>query len=224
MSQSSERPLIPKSMRHKRILDVAKEQPEASLEDIADNIPSATAELVENVLDQYGDPAELESEHEAETDLSEGLSQSDLPNPEALTEKQLEVLRLISENPDATQQELATMLGVSPSTVCSHVNSIPGFDWKQRRQIVPMLKKRGDVFESEMASTIEHQASTQQDAMAEISERVSVLEAKLDSIDTVSLSKPMRSNPEIIHKVIHACVKSEVISDEEELEIIKAMV
>lgn len=47
---------MPKSMRHKRILDIAERKPEAPLEAIADEIPSATVDLVEEVLDEYGDP------------------------------------------------------------------------------------------------------------------------------------------------------------------------
>ena len=45
-------------MRHKRILDVAAANPDASLEAIAEEVPTATVDLVERVLERYGDPAE----------------------------------------------------------------------------------------------------------------------------------------------------------------------
>lgn len=44
-------------MRHKRILDAAADNPNASVEELASRIPTATAELVERVLDEHGDPA-----------------------------------------------------------------------------------------------------------------------------------------------------------------------
>ena len=48
---------LPSSMRHKRILDVAADQPDASIEDIAEQVGMATPDLVERVLEQYGDPS-----------------------------------------------------------------------------------------------------------------------------------------------------------------------
>lgn len=55
---------LPKAMRHKRVLDVAAERPDASIETIAEEIPSATTDLVEHVLEEYGDPATKAAELE----------------------------------------------------------------------------------------------------------------------------------------------------------------
>ncbi|MFB6191979.1 MAG: hypothetical protein ABEI11_01515 [Haloarculaceae archaeon] len=55
MSQSRE-PDTPRAVIHKRILDVAADQPDASMAAIADEITGATTDLVERVLDEYGDP------------------------------------------------------------------------------------------------------------------------------------------------------------------------
>lgn len=49
---------LPQSMRHQRILDIAAKQPQASMESIGEEVPSATVELVEHVLEEYGDPAD----------------------------------------------------------------------------------------------------------------------------------------------------------------------
>lgn len=51
----------PKSIRQKRILTVAAENPEASLEDIASEIATATPNVVETVLEEFGDPADDEA-------------------------------------------------------------------------------------------------------------------------------------------------------------------
>lgn len=53
--------MLPQSMRHQRILDLAADQPHASMESIAKDVPSATVELVENVLEEYGDPGHDDS-------------------------------------------------------------------------------------------------------------------------------------------------------------------
>lgn len=48
---------MPRALIHKRILDEATERPEASMEELADEIAGASGTLVERVLEEYGDPA-----------------------------------------------------------------------------------------------------------------------------------------------------------------------
>ncbi|MDS0280771.1 winged helix-turn-helix domain-containing protein [Haloarcula onubensis] len=74
MSEAKERTPRPKSMRHKRILDAAAEDPSASIEDLARLVPSATPDLVERVLEEYGDPAE---EGDAEGHAGDDSASSD---------------------------------------------------------------------------------------------------------------------------------------------------
>lgn len=57
MSDSEVGETVPKSMRHRKILDIAANRPDASVDEIAEEVPSATADLVERVLEDYGDPA-----------------------------------------------------------------------------------------------------------------------------------------------------------------------
>ncbi|PSQ29484.1 hypothetical protein BRD06_02825 [Halobacteriales archaeon QS_9_67_15] len=47
----------PRAMIHRRILDVAASDPEASLAAIADEVSGASTDLVDRVLDEYGCPA-----------------------------------------------------------------------------------------------------------------------------------------------------------------------
>jgi DNA-binding MarR family transcriptional regulator len=51
----------PPAIIHKRILDAAEANPNASIDGLADEIGGASPSLVERVLDQYGDPAAAES-------------------------------------------------------------------------------------------------------------------------------------------------------------------
>lgn len=57
MSKSEPPSTQPKSIRQKRILDIAADNPDATLAEIAEQIPSVSADHVDRVLDQYGDPA-----------------------------------------------------------------------------------------------------------------------------------------------------------------------
>lgn len=139
-------------MIHKKILDAAESEPGASVERLAVAVNGASADLVERVLEEYGDPAESEgttggSEHDADEEqpqmehaqTNENGSGVDAQgvhepsNPPTLTVKQREALRAIRASPDATQGELAEQFGVTQSTVNNRLNTIEGFDWKRRR-------------------------------------------------------------------------------------------
>jgi len=57
MSKSESSSIQPKSIRQKQILNVAAENPGATLAEIAEQVPSVSTDHVDRVLDQYGDPA-----------------------------------------------------------------------------------------------------------------------------------------------------------------------
>lgn len=58
------------------------------------------------------------------------------PTDAELTDKQREALQAIAEHPEATQAELADLLGVSRATVNKRVNGIAGFEWSDRQAFV----------------------------------------------------------------------------------------
>ena len=58
------------------------------------------------------------------------------PDPGSLTQKEHETLRAIAHDTDATQQDVADMLGVSRATVSNRVNAVEGFDWADRDSFV----------------------------------------------------------------------------------------
>lgn len=56
MSRTGEQASTPRAVIHKRILDAAESKPSASMEEVAGGIGGASTDLVERVLDRYGDP------------------------------------------------------------------------------------------------------------------------------------------------------------------------
>lgn len=298
---------VPRAVVHKKILDAAASRPEAAMAELADDVSGATTSIVERVLGEYGDPAyplEGDDEHDEppgseppgstdpETDsddppMSEHEFRSDepldpIPDPTAVTEKQLETLREIHDRPDATQAELAEILGVSSATINQRVNAIDGFDWSRRREFVASMFGDGGDGESgdrpfaaddrsksdangtdERADEVEPpptsasvegarsngagksaleggpgQADSDSDregpnavsaeTIEELTGRVERVDHRLETLEErLSSTDPsgcgILSDPELAHKVIHACFSAEHITEAEELRILRSM-
>jgi DNA-binding CsgD family transcriptional regulator len=262
MSADDDARSLPKSMRHKQVLDVAEKNPGASVEELASMVPSATAELVEHVLEEYGDPATTtESEEEpasteentadsdessdqtaatandtvgAESSEERASEDSEYPEPEALSEKQREVLAVIAAHPEATQREIGKQLGVSGSTVSNRVNSIEEFEWSDRASFVdavysespsPETTADGGVTDETASSETVNSATPDttvdiETELTRLEERIADLEATLtdETSETAAFS-----DPELVHKVVHACMESDSISEAEELRILQSL-
>jgi hypothetical protein len=148
----------PSALIHRRILDVADEEPRATIEDIADRVSGASPTYVERVLDEYGDPADDSgSDEEPDTPTAETAEAGDGdagessdrgtadPDLSELSDKQYETLVAVADRPDATQAEIAERLGVGRAAVAKRLNDIPGFDWASRESFVrETLPFRGD--------------------------------------------------------------------------------
>ena len=242
---------LPKSMRHKQILDIAAEQPEASLEEIAEDIPSATADLVENVLEKYGDPASDEGsavEDDTSAQAQKNEEEEDKPESPAnngtdsfekwtsdknetptdlhtidVTESQREVLQVVKNQPEATQREIGKTLDVSAATVSNRVNSIPGFDWERRREIAETLFDKNDPKSEHECTTMTTPESDQDASIAQLQERVQSIEEHVNGHDPDLVAESGLADPELMHKVLHACLNSEAITEEEELQILKGL-
>jgi hypothetical protein len=296
MSKPDTHTLKPKSVRHKQILDLAAADPEASYQDIAEEIPSATADLVENVLDEYGDPADAatESDDEDPTSEMEDMDTVSVPDLDDLSDLERDTLRLIRDRPDATQQELADEMDVTAATISTRVNSIPGFDWTDREEFTDALfndedepatdpptepadeetdesasddsgetptESTAEAMEQEPATdaTTERASTSNADAKAdggdveptsseqpapmtettqaepedpapttdysntEIEQQLRDLDARLDALES-DPDDSVLADPELAHKVVHACMESDQISSEEELQIIRSLV
>lgn len=254
----------PKSIRHKRILDIAADEPDATLEDIARQIPSVTPDLVERVLEQYGDPAEdttedpLDSEHTGDS--------APYPAPTDLTTKQRAALRAVHDQPEATQREIANELDVSPATVSNRVHSIDGFDWTTRANFsrhvfgTPPGRTDGDIEDETLPEdagnetvpedtedeTVPEDAGNEtpdedstKDSQREMADAMTTdntelterLEALTDRLSTVEDRLDARTDgatrsftdPELTHKIMHACMESETITEDEELRILREL-
>lgn len=209
MSKSDSTVSIPKSIRQKRILDVAAEKPDAAVEELAEEIPSATADLVENVLEEYGDPAD-----DQPTTPPTGVDSPDaevFPAPENISTVQRETLQAIREYPEATQQELSNRLEVAPATISNRVNAIPNFEWSNRVSIATTILSNSQTTEPSMPSTNGAQPPSDTD----LRERVETLENQLDA-EPHGSSESAFDNPEFAYKILRACMNAEEISEDEE--------
>ncbi|WP_222912805.1 winged helix-turn-helix transcriptional regulator [Natrinema sp. SYSU A 869] len=161
---------VPRAVVHKRILEIAESRPEESMAAIADRVTGATTSLVEQVLDEYGDPGTIEADEatveDAEPTAADDETAADAVDdslfdesamshhttgtdesivaPADITETQLETLREIRDHPHATQAVLAESLGVSSATISQRVNGIAGFDWADRQTFVKQFFNRAE--------------------------------------------------------------------------------
>jgi hypothetical protein len=256
---------IPRSVRQKQILDVAAEHPDASLETIAMEVQSATVDLVERVLEEYGDPATGRSD-QPDTDLADNSGDQpetnstdtptdrsdppetnstdtptgrsdppeaeppapepdeDLPDHSSLTDEQWETLRAIYRNPEATQKEIGERLDVARATVSNRLNAIDGFDWDDRYAMASA------VFDASAAGSRDVRNGTTADVrnsepmVEQLSARIEALERQLEDSDAGSDAETPLDDPQLAHRVMHACLKSDAITEPEELRIVKALI
>lgn len=221
MSRSKSRPTLPKSIRQKQILDLAAGQPDASLEELAAEIPTATAKLVENVLKEYGGPAEGQSESAPDTPDSQMIHENHHLSPD-LTEKQLETLYAIRDHPEASQRELAKVLDISGATISNRVNSIEGFDWAERQSFAEAVLKNGSDATEQDRTTRDTDADYEA-TLDQLIECITAVEQRLEQSAGDSDSSAGFDNPELIHKVAHASLRSDAITEDEELRILKVL-
>lgn len=297
MSAEDDDKPYPRSMRHKRILDVAADHPDLSIDEVASRVPSATTDLVERIFEKYGDPAvdadtptgttetmqstnETPTQGDDETGTTEmnGSSGTDdgeadlppdggpgtgrgsdteppapgVPSPEDLTAKQREVLSVVADHPEATQREIGDRLGMSGSTVSTRVNDIEDFEWSRREAFVSALfddHAGGDPtsHDDSAAQTVSTDGTPPDDSetnpdtdtsrgdetdgphtSADIKRELEQLQQRVGDLEVsrrsgASTGESVFADPELVHKVVHACLEAEAISKEEELRILKEL-
>lgn len=170
-------------------------------------------------------------------------------NLEDLSEKRYETLRAINAYPTASQRNLAELLGVTAATISQRVNAIKGFDWSERAEFVDGLF---DETRTEFDEAFGLEPETQDPSAAPagipedetrvtdppaqretasdggrmestthsdtLEERIDALEKTIDDITATRID-----NPELLSKVVHACMDAETISTEEEHKIIEQL-
>lgn len=232
MSQTKDRLATPKSIRQKQILDAAADRPEASMAAIASEVQSATPALVEQVLDEYGDPASVQSNGASEAlddessnetigdepiDEAEPDGEDPYPDPADLSERQWETLRAIRDHPTASQRELADVLNLSGATVSNRANSIEGFDWADRQTFAEvMLDRAAAKFDASYSDADGEQSEDER--VCDSDGRIGQLGRGQDN----DAASPL-VDLDLAHKVIHACMSADTITEDEELRIIQAI-
>ncbi|SDN30817.1 Winged helix-turn-helix DNA-binding [Halogranum gelatinilyticum] len=144
---------------------------------------------------------------------------------DGLTTQQQETLAAVVEHPHATQRDLADILGVSCATINRRVNSIENFDWEDRRVfITTMLDADADTADTDKPTDrtpdvfAAAQSEPTADADTDVDRRLSALERR---VDEECGGKSVFDDPELAHKILHACMNSDRISEAEELRIVE---
>jgi len=226
MSEFGNEDRLPRSIRQKQVLDKAAERPEASITEIAEDVPSATEDLVERVLEEHGDPAASEADEDTASDAPPASSESGTYPPLAeITDKERETLEAIAAHPEASQRDLAETLDVTAATVSTRVNGLPGFEWTERQAFVKAVLDVETLPYRDMPANSESKPVTQE-SFDEVVDRIIDIEQELQALgDSIDENGPDSrfDDPELVHKVAHACLESDVITEDEELRILEEL-
>lgn len=231
---AGESAVIPRAIVHKKILTEAERHPEATMTELASRVNGANTDMVERILEQFGDPAsddELGIEKtEGDDECNSGGVQSGTRgqdsnqpsilgvDPSQLTQRRREILRLVHENPKASQRDIAEMSGTSQSAICQRINSIDGFEWENRKEILETMVEN-DVLET---NGKEGSGRSQQERGSRIEDLERQLRELRDQCDGRAVaSGSVFIDPELVSKIVHACMDSEQITEEEELKILR---
>lgn len=148
------------------------------------------------------------------TDRSEQIEHQQVPDPESLTEKRLEVVRAIHDQPHATQAELADQLGVSRATISQRVNAIDGFEWSDRQEYVEAVFEGQKPMSDGNGPSVE-QLATQIDSLTDRIEHLEQTIRELSDAQSAAFD-----DPELAATVVRACLDSDTVTEQEEQQII----
>jgi DNA-binding CsgD family transcriptional regulator len=199
---------------------------------------TATTDGGPGAADPEGAVADGEADPEAGADR--------YPSPDDLSERQREVLAEIAARPTATQAEIGDRLDVSRATVSNRVNGVDGFEWSDRESFVehvfedeapsPVVAGDGGPTagaasagsgETDGTQTPPGEGSDSAGTVADVEETLARLEARVHELEETlegGTDDSAFEDPELVHKIVHACVNSEAISEAEELRILRELV
>lgn len=162
------------------------------------------------------------------------------PSFEELPEKQQALLKAVAARPAATQADLADEFDVTRATISRWANDISGFEWRDRESFVDtvvndtqttdMTDQSG--FDSDTQdqpqSTTEAGDETPDTTVAEIETDIEALTERVAALEDADTDAgrhhdPVFEDPELVHKIAHACLDSDAISESEELRILKRL-
>ena len=109
---------------------------------------------------------------------------------------------------------------MSGATISNRVNAIPGFEWETRQKLTEtMFDDSQHTTEEAAANGRGDDATTEHTALEQ---RVAALEDRLEAESPATES--VFTDPALAHKVVHACMASEQIAEEEELRILRELI
>ncbi|MFC7113756.1 winged helix-turn-helix transcriptional regulator [Natronoarchaeum sp. GCM10025703] len=193
---------------HDRVLEAATADPYASPSELAERLSDVSPAVVKRVLAEHN---------------NSDSSTEEYPDPEEISERQIRTLQAIAAHPDATQRDIASFLDVTAATVSNRVNSLPGFEWDKRRQFVKEVLDLDSIPGGDRSSMGDTNAVELSETTQNLVERVDQLERRIDSLaaETADGNGTSLDDPELIRKVVHICMDSEEITDEEEVRILQ---
>ena len=228
----------PRAIIHKQILDVAENEPTASITEIAAQVSGASIGLVERVLEEYGDPSPVDAteDHSATGDDKHANSEHTTANEvrgspfytetvSSLTTKQLRTLREIYKNPTATQSDLANIFEVDRTSISHRLNNIEKFNWQRRTEFVKALFGN----DPGTATSTNDSPTPGSDSATQITDTGSdkcspAIGPDLQSMDQLDECCTVNLDLSLAHKVLQVCFRSEDISDDEELRLLRGFI
>ncbi len=156
-----------------------------------------------------------------------------IPDETDLTVAQLQVLELIREDPEATQQEFAEQLDLTPAAVSQRVQTIPHLHWKNRREFVEAFFNDGveekteedDPDRKTMNERDENEPPSAEATHEPIAERMEQIEDRLDQlserVEQIAREVSEREHEPVtdsglVRKLVLTLTRSELFSEEEE--------
>jgi DNA-binding CsgD family transcriptional regulator len=215
--------------------DVAAESDATSVEESVDtdtttpNANDAPVEVPkdgENVIEGTHSESDADVQPAADGTQVETIEPDDSPprTPAAtvdradLSEAQRETLQIIADRPEASQRDIAAVLGLSQSTVNNRLNSIEGFEWSERTEFAAALVEADGGVDS---ATTTYQESSSTEDHAAVLARLDGLERQLDSLAERG-PEPL-DDPDLVRSVLQACFESDAVSTDQERQVVASL-
>ena len=192
--------------------------------------PPMVEETGDDELERKSPPEVADEEDE------DGLDGGSTVDAADLTEKQLRTLRLIAERPEATQGDLAERLDVTRATVSRWLSDIPEFEWTERQEFITTMLDDDENAEGSTPDEFVQQdglSATEQSTPDDVGrseferldERLDEIEGRLETLGTGAGTETESTHlvvgPGLAHKVVHASISSDLLTEEEELQLLK---
>ncbi|ELY97304.1 hypothetical protein C482_13760 [Natrialba chahannaoensis JCM 10990] len=147
---------MPRAILHKKVLDVAASRPDASLEELADDVSGATVSIVEQVLEEFGDPGESADEGEDEDQRTAKLTtDQDSDDGSGETPVSTDGAPTTSDTADDSTMTTDNSTDVTPDEPTDPATLTP-----RQRETLQEIAARPDATQAALAETLEVTSAT----------------------------------------------------------------